>query len=100
MLSRLNISTLHSRRKHLDSLFLINIFKNKVSCSSIFDTVSLRIPLGELETSVPWWLTISRSACQPDVFLLLMLYARKLTFLIRTKLRLLIYFNFAYFYTC
>jgi hypothetical protein len=99
MLSRLNISTLHSRRKHLDSIFFINVFKNKIS-SSIFDTVSLRIPLGELETSVPWWLTISRSACQPDVFLLLMLYARKLKFLIRTKLRLLISFNFAYFYTC
>jgi hypothetical protein len=44
MLSRLNVSTLHSRRKHLGALFLINVFKNKISCSSIFDTVNLRIP--------------------------------------------------------
>jgi hypothetical protein len=42
-LSTLNISTLHSRRKHLDTLFLINVFKNKISCS-ISDTVNLRIP--------------------------------------------------------
>jgi hypothetical protein len=44
MLSRLNISTLYSRRKHLDAVFLINVFKNKISCSSIFDNVNLRIP--------------------------------------------------------
>jgi hypothetical protein len=44
ILSRLNISTLNSRRKRLDALFLINVFKNKISCSSIFDTVNLRIP--------------------------------------------------------
>jgi hypothetical protein len=101
MLSRLNISTLHSRRKHLDALFLNNVFINKISCSSLFDTVSLRIPSGELETSLPSWLTkISRSARQTDVFLLLELYVRKLTFLTRTKLRLLISLNFTYSYTC
>jgi hypothetical protein len=44
MLSRLTIFTLHSRRKHLDALFLINVFKNKISRSSIFDTVNLHIP--------------------------------------------------------
>jgi hypothetical protein len=34
--------------------------------------------LGELETSPPSWLTtISRSARQPDVFLLLILFASK-----------------------
>jgi hypothetical protein len=39
-------------------------------------------PLEELETFLPSWLTtISRSALQLDVFLLLMLYVRKLTFL-------------------
>jgi hypothetical protein len=43
-LSGLNISTLRSRRKHLEALFVINVFKNKISCSSTFDTVSLRIP--------------------------------------------------------
>jgi hypothetical protein len=44
MLARLNISTLHWRRRHLDALFLINIFKNKISYSSIFDSVTVRIP--------------------------------------------------------
>jgi membrane-associated HD superfamily phosphohydrolase len=44
MVARLNISTLYSRRKHLDALFRINVFKNKISCSSVFDTVSLLIP--------------------------------------------------------
>jgi hypothetical protein len=34
------------------------------------------------------------------VFMLLMLLARKLTFLIRIKLRWLISHNFAYVYTC
>jgi hypothetical protein len=29
--------------KHLDALFLINVFKNKICCSSVFETVSLRI---------------------------------------------------------
>jgi hypothetical protein len=48
MLSRLNISSLHSRRKHLDALFLINVFKNKISCSSIFDTVNLCITSGRI----------------------------------------------------
>jgi hypothetical protein len=43
ILVRLNILTLHLRR-HLDALFLINVFKGKISCSSVFDTVSLRIP--------------------------------------------------------
>jgi hypothetical protein len=44
ILVRLNFLTLHLRRRHLDALFLINVFKGKISCSSIFDTVSLRIP--------------------------------------------------------
>jgi hypothetical protein len=44
ILVRLNILTLHLRRRHLDDLFIINVFKGKISCSSVFDTVSLRIP--------------------------------------------------------
>jgi hypothetical protein len=44
ILVRLNFSTLHLRRRHLDALFLINLSKGKMSCSSVFDTVSLRIP--------------------------------------------------------
>jgi hypothetical protein len=44
ILVRLSFLTLDSRRRHLDSLFLINVFKCKISCSSVSDTVSLRIP--------------------------------------------------------
>jgi hypothetical protein len=44
VLLRLNFLTLHLRRRHLDALFLINVFKGKISCSSVFDTVSLLIP--------------------------------------------------------
>jgi hypothetical protein len=40
VLVRLNFLTLHLRRRHLDAIFLINVFKGKISCSSIFDTVS------------------------------------------------------------
>jgi hypothetical protein len=32
---------LHSRRQHLDVLFRIDAFSNKISCSSILNTVSL-----------------------------------------------------------
>jgi hypothetical protein len=44
ILVRLNFLTLYLRRRHLDALFLINVFKGKISCSSVFDIVSLRIP--------------------------------------------------------
>jgi hypothetical protein len=43
-LVRLNFLTLHLRRMHLDAPSLINVFKGKISCSSVSDTVSLRIP--------------------------------------------------------
>jgi hypothetical protein len=44
ILVRLNFLTLHLRRRHLDAIFLINVFKGKISCSFVFDTVSLHIP--------------------------------------------------------
>jgi hypothetical protein len=43
ILVRLNFLTLNLRR-HLDAIFLVNVFKGKISCSSVFDTVSLRKP--------------------------------------------------------
>jgi hypothetical protein len=39
----LNLSTLYSRRWHLDAIFFVNVFKGKISCCSIFDTVSIHI---------------------------------------------------------
>jgi hypothetical protein len=43
MLNYLLLKTLYSRRQHLDALFLVNVFKNKINCSSIMDTVSLQM---------------------------------------------------------
>jgi hypothetical protein len=44
ILVRLNLRTLYSRRRHFDALFLTNVFKSIISCSSLFDSVSVRIP--------------------------------------------------------
>jgi hypothetical protein len=44
ILVSLNFKTLHLRRRHLDALFLINVFKGKISGSFVLDTVSLCIP--------------------------------------------------------
>jgi hypothetical protein len=43
ILSHLNFRTLYCRQ-HLDALFLINVFKGKIHCQSIMDTVSIRVP--------------------------------------------------------
>jgi hypothetical protein len=54
-----------------DVLFLINVFKGKISCSSVFDTVSLGIPTRSIRDSLLLlYIVISRSVPQPDVFLL------------------------------
>jgi hypothetical protein len=44
MLNYLHLKTLYSRRQHLDALFLVIVFKNKINCCSIMDTVGLHIP--------------------------------------------------------
>jgi hypothetical protein len=44
ILSHLNFRTLYSRRQHLDDLFLINVFKDKIYFLSIMDTVGIRVP--------------------------------------------------------
>jgi hypothetical protein len=81
MLARVNISTLYFRRKHLDALFLINIFKSN-SFSSIFLTDILRIPTRIIRDFSTFVVNkISRSARQPDVSLLLLIFARKLMLL-------------------
>jgi hypothetical protein len=88
ILTRLNLSTLHSRQQHLDALFLVNVFKSKISCSSIFDSVSIQIPATTTATATAiaitlhlWLITFSMSVCQLDVFLLPVLFARASTFL-------------------
>jgi hypothetical protein len=44
ILERLSSRTLHSRRRHLDALFLIIFFNNTIDCQSILDTVNLTVP--------------------------------------------------------
>jgi hypothetical protein len=43
-LVRLNLSTPHFRQWHLGARYVINIFTNQISCSSVLNSVSLRIP--------------------------------------------------------
>jgi hypothetical protein len=43
VLARLNLSALLQATAS-DAMFLISVFKSKISCSSIFDSVSVRIP--------------------------------------------------------
>jgi hypothetical protein len=43
ILSHLNFRMLYSRR-HLDALFLINVFKGKINCHSIMDLLVPRVP--------------------------------------------------------
>jgi hypothetical protein len=71
ILLRLNFLTLHSRRRHLDALFLINVFKGKICCSSVFDTISLRVPTRSIRDYSNFTdIVNSRPYPQPDVFLL------------------------------
>jgi hypothetical protein len=41
---RLNLLTLHKRRRHFDALFLINVFSGTKCCPSLLETDGLRIP--------------------------------------------------------
>jgi hypothetical protein len=47
MLNYLQFKALYSRWQNLASLFLINVFKNKIDCS-IMDTVGLRVPTKQI----------------------------------------------------
>jgi hypothetical protein len=43
-LDKLNLQTLHVRRRHIDALFLINIFRGTKFRPSVLEAVGLRIP--------------------------------------------------------
>ncbi|PNF19683.1 hypothetical protein B7P43_G05097 [Cryptotermes secundus] len=44
ILDKLNLQTLDVRRRHIDALFLINVFRGTTYCSSVLDAVGLRVP--------------------------------------------------------
>jgi hypothetical protein len=50
MLNYLHFKTIYSRRQNPDTLFLLNVFQNKINCCSIMDAVDLHVPLSILET--------------------------------------------------
>jgi hypothetical protein len=41
--------TIYFRRQNIDTLFLINIFNNKINCCSIMDTDGLRVPTKKIK---------------------------------------------------
>jgi hypothetical protein len=41
---KVNLETLHMRRRHFDALFLINAFFGTKYCPSVLETVGLRVP--------------------------------------------------------
>jgi hypothetical protein len=43
MVNYLYFKTLYSRRKNLDALFLIKVFRNKIDCCSVMESVDLRV---------------------------------------------------------
>jgi hypothetical protein len=48
ILNYLNFRTLYSRRRHLHALFIINVFKGKLNCPSILDSVGIRVPTRQI----------------------------------------------------
>jgi hypothetical protein len=71
ILVRLNFLTLHLRRRHLDALYLINIFRAKLVAHLFLILLVCAYPLGLSETTLLLLhIVISRSVPQLDVFLL------------------------------
>jgi hypothetical protein len=62
ILVRLNFLSLHVRRRHLDSVFLINTFKGKIACPSILDSVGLRIPSRSIKNDSTFYVNLNSKA--------------------------------------
>jgi hypothetical protein len=44
MLDTLNLRSLHTRRRHIDALFVICVFRDVINCPSVLETVGIRVP--------------------------------------------------------
>jgi hypothetical protein len=44
ILEKLNLRTLHIRRRHFDALFLINVFSGAKYCPSVLEAVGIFVP--------------------------------------------------------
>jgi ABC-type maltose transport system permease subunit len=76
ILARLNLPKLQSRRRHPDTLILVNVFTYKTYCNSVLNTVSLCKPTRFIRHHSVVYLIlciVRRSVLQPDVFLPVML---------------------------
>jgi hypothetical protein len=52
LLEKLNLLTLHIRRRHSDALFLINVFSAARCCQSVLEIVGIRVPTRTMSCSV------------------------------------------------
>jgi hypothetical protein len=48
VLKYLHLKTLNFKRRNLDALYLINVFKNRIDCCSVMDTLGLRVRTKQL----------------------------------------------------
>jgi hypothetical protein len=68
ILDKLNLQTLHVRRRHIDALFLINIFRGTKFCPSSMQSACVFL-LGTFEL-FPRSVVLPATVLQPDVLLL------------------------------
>jgi hypothetical protein len=59
ILEKLNLQTLHIRRRHIDALFLINAFCGTKNCPSVLETVGLRVPTRSIRNFTTFICTFS-----------------------------------------
>jgi hypothetical protein len=92
---RLNFLTLHSRRRHLHTLFLFMFLKPKLVAHLFLILLACVYPLGLSDTTLHLlYIVTSVSVPQPDVFLLPMQSVGALTSLTKFVFSLLISFRF------
>jgi hypothetical protein len=66
ILGKLNLQTLHVRRRHIDALSLINFFRGTKFCPSVLEAVGLRVPTRNIRKCS----VLPATVLQPGVFLL------------------------------
>jgi hypothetical protein len=45
VLEKLSLHSLHKRRHHLDALFFVQVYRDLKSCTFLFESVTLRVPI-------------------------------------------------------
>jgi hypothetical protein len=81
MLEKLNLQTLHIRRRHFDALFLINVFSGSKHWPSVLETVGIRVPTRNIVT-LTRSVAPSATALQQDMYLLQMQFVNLQIFLV------------------